>query len=186
VNPKAKPVTPKTSKGCERDLTRFLLVYQAAVEDDQNRFATRDHEIQPFGTEYAAEICGRTTNYMRNTLNPFNELNPAGLKEFYRLLHNGIDRSVLNELVRPLPAVVLYLPDSDEQSSPVEMAAHGVKLAKEVGDVFACMEKVFRDDSEGGRAVTANECDQFERECMEVIPKLMVLIDDMRRAAACR
>lgn len=186
MNPKAKPVTPKTSKGCERDLMRFLLVYQAAVEDDQNRFATRDQEIQPFGTEYAAEICGRTVNYMRNTLNPFNDLNPPGLREFYRLLCNGLDRSVLNELVRPLRVAVVDLPDPDEQSGSAEMAAHGVKLAKEVGDVFAKMESVFRANSEGGSRVTANECDQFERECLEVIPKLMVLIDDMRRSAACR
>jgi len=166
---------------------RFLMVYQAAVEDDQNRFATREHAIQPFGTAYAAEICGRSPQYMRNTLNPFNELNPPGLREFYRLLHNGLDRSVLNELLRPLRVAAIDLPTNpDEQGDIADMAAHGVKLAKEVGDVFIEMEAVFQENSDGGHKVTANECDQFERECLEVIPRLMVLIDDMKREALCR
>lgn len=189
MNPNSKPVTPQTSKSAERDLMRFLMVYQAAVEEDEhsNRFATRDHAIIPIGTDIAAEKTGRTMKYIQNTLNPFNETNPPGLREFYRLWRSAdLDVSVIAELLRPRRMVAFQLPVIDDKDDAA-MAIHAVELAKEVGDVFCYMEEVFRVSSELGKDVSRNELDRFSRECYEVMPKLLVLIEDMKaRAASCR
>jgi len=184
VNPRAKPVTPKTTKGCERDLMRFLLIYQAAVEDDaeDNRYATRDHAIQPFGTDFAAEICGRSSNYMRNTLNPFNETNPAGLKEFFRLVWNGLDESVLQALLNPRRMAAIAMPEGDAAGMASKISDHMLSVTKEVGDVAAEFQAAMQPDSPRGSKISPREKARIKAEIMEAGAALIVVLEDLEDA----
>jgi len=161
---------------------RFLMAYQAAVEDDaeDNRFATRDHLIQPFGTEYAAEICGRTGNYMRNTLNPFNETNPAGLKEFFRLVANGLDKSVIDALLKPRRMVAIHManPCADARDDS-QIAEHLVSVAKEIGDIAALYQQSISPDSPKGKRISRKEREAIAAEIMEAAAALMILMSDV-------
>lgn len=188
MNPNTKPITPQTSKGNERDLMRFLMALQAAVEDDaeDNRFATRDRSIQPLGTSHAAEITGRSRRYVQNTLNPNNETNPLGIKEFYRLWVRGLDISVIEELVRPRGVVVFELGEAEAQDGH-HLSMHAIQLGKEVGDLFAELERGIDPMGEDGADISLHELDRFTREAMEIFPKVLLLIEDMKaRAASCR
>jgi len=168
---------------------RFLMAYQAAVEDDaeDNRFATRDHLIQPFGTEYAAEICGRTGNYMRNTLNPFNETNPAGLKEFFRLVANGLDKSVIDALLKPRRLVAIRLADpSDDPRDDSQIAQHLVFVSKEIGDIAAIYQQAISPDSPKGQRISRKEREALATEILEAAAALMVVLGDVEGVPECR
>lgn len=171
---------PTTSRGVERDLMRFLKVYQVCVEGDEEGLLTRDKHFQPLGTDYAAEITGRSKKYIQNTVSVFSEQHPPGLKEFYRLLRSGMDTMVIDELLRPLGMAAYKLPQHVEVGDG-GLAARVLELSKEVGDVFAEIQNACLIDSELSTKISAKEAARIEREALEVLPAVLQLIALMKQ-----
>jgi len=146
-----------------------------------SHFATLGKTVQPLDTAYAAEICGRTVDYMGTALNPNDDSHGLQFKDFLLLLQADLDTSVISELCDLAKGVFVPVSQSAEDE---DLQALAIQLGKEFGDIFTCLAEAQDERSSAGQHISSSEAEAFGREIRELVAKAFALDLAVRRSVS--